>query len=29
MIVCHSFFYKAHPKYLNDAVQMMRDVNDC
>ena len=29
MIVCHSFFYKAHPKYLNDAVQMMRDVNNC
>ena len=29
MIVCHSFFYKAHPKYLNDAVGMMRDVNNC
>lgn len=29
MIVCHSFFYKAHPKYLNEAVQMMRDVNNC
>lgn len=29
MIVCHSFFYKAHPKYLNAAVQMMRDVNNC
>ena len=29
MIVCHSFFYKAHPKYLNEAVQMMHDVNNC
>ena len=29
MIVCHSFFYNAHPKYLNEAVQMMRDVNNC
>ena len=29
MIVCHSFFYKAHPKYLNEAVGMMRKVNDC
>lgn len=29
MIVCHSFFYKAHPKYLNEAVGMMRQVNDC
>lgn len=29
MIVCHSFFYKAHPKYLNEAVNMMRDVNNC
>ena len=29
MIVCNSFFYKAHPKYLNEAVQMMRDVNNC
>ena len=29
MIVCHSFFYKAHPKYLNEAVQMMRNVNNC
>lgn len=29
MIVCHSFFYKAHPKYLNEAVQMMRDVDNC
>ena len=29
MIVCHSFFYKAHPKYLNEAVGMMRAVNNC
>lgn len=29
MIVCHSFFYKAHPKYLNEAVGMMRNVNNC
>lgn len=29
MIVCHSFFYKAHPKYLNEAVNMMRGVNNC
>lgn len=29
MIVCHSFFYKAHPKYLNEAVGMMRRVNNC
>lgn len=29
MIVCHSFFYKAHPKYLNEAVGMMRQVNNC
>lgn len=29
MIVCHSFFYKAHPKYLNEAVGMMRGVNNC
>ena len=29
MIVCHSFFYKAHPKYLNEAVGMMRKVNNC
>lgn len=29
MIVCHSFFCKAHPKYLNDAVGMMREVNNC
>jgi hypothetical protein len=29
MIVSPSFFYKAHPKYLNEAVQMMRDVNNC
>ena len=29
MIVCHSFFYKAHPKYLNETVQMMREVNNC
>lgn len=29
MIVCHSFFYKAHPKYLYEAVRMMRSVNNC
>ena len=29
MIVCHSFLYKAHPKYLNEAVGMMRRVNNC
>ena len=29
MIVCHSFFYKTHPKYLNEAVGMMRNVNNC
>jgi hypothetical protein len=29
MIVCHSFFYKAHPKYLDNAVSMMREVNNC
>ena len=29
MIVCHSFFYKAHPKYLNEAVNMMRKINNC
>jgi hypothetical protein len=29
MIVCHSFFYKAHPKCLNEAVGMMRNVNNC
>ncbi|MBQ3700919.1 MAG: hypothetical protein II886_13605 [Prevotella sp.] len=29
MIVCHSFFYKSHPKYLNEAVGMMRSVNNC
>ena len=29
MIVCHSFFYKTHPKYLNEAVGMMRSVNNC
>lgn len=29
MIVCHSFFYKAHPKYLNEAVGMMRSINNC
>ncbi len=29
MIVLHSFFYKAHPKYLNEAVGMMREMNNC
>ena len=29
MIVCHSFFYKVHPKYLNEAVNMMRKINNC
>ena len=29
MIVCHSCFYKPHPKYLNEAVEMMRKVNNC
>ena len=29
MIVCHSFFYKAHPKYLNKAVNMMCKINNC
>ncbi len=29
MIVCHSFFYKAHPKYLNEAINMMRNINNC
>lgn len=29
MIVCHSFFYKAHPKYLDDAINMMQSINNC
>lgn len=29
MIVFHSFFYKKHPKYLDRAVGMMRDMNNC
>lgn len=29
MIVLFDFFYKAHPKYLNEAVEMMRNVNHC
>lgn len=29
MIVCHSFFYKKHPKYLDNAVGLMRSVNNC
>lgn len=29
MVVCHSLFYKAHPKYLNEAVNMMRGVENC
>ena len=29
MIVCHSFFYKKHPKYLTRTVNLMRCVNDC
>ena len=27
MIVFHSFFYKAHPRYLDHAVGMMRGMN--
>lgn len=29
MIVFHSFFYKKHPKYLDRAVGMMRNMNSC
>lgn len=29
MIVFHSFFYKKHPKYLDRAVDMMRNMNNC
>ena len=29
MIVFHSFFYKKHPKYLDRAVGMMRNMNNC
>jgi len=29
MIVCHSFFYKKSPKYLYNAVGLMRSVNNC
>jgi len=29
MIVLHSFFFKAHPKYLDKAVDMMRKLNGC
>lgn len=29
MIVFHSFFYKKHPKYLDRAVGMMRNMNKC
>lgn len=29
MIVFHSFFYKAHPRYLDRAVGLMRRVNEC
>ena len=29
MIVLHSFFFKAHPKYLDKAVDMMRKLEGC
>ena len=29
MIVFHDFFYKAHPRYLDRAVGLMRQVNEC
>lgn len=29
MIVFHSFFYKKHPKYLDRAVGMLRNMNNC
>ena len=29
MIVLHSFFFKAHPKYLDKAVDMMRKFEGC
>lgn len=29
MIVFHSFFYKKHPKYLERAVGMLRNMNNC
>lgn len=29
MIVLHSFFSKAHPKYLDKAVDMMRKLENC
>lgn len=29
MIVFHGFFYKKHPKYLDRAVGMMRNMNEC
>ena len=29
MIVFHDFFYKAHPHYLDRAVDMMRKINEC
>lgn len=28
MIVCHSFFYKAHPRYLDKAVGLMEKANN-
>lgn len=29
MIVFHDFFYKAHPHYLDRAIEMMQKVNKC
>lgn len=29
MIVFHDFFYKSHPRYLDRAVGLMRQVNEC
>ena len=29
MIVFHNFFYKAHPHYLDRAIEMMQKVNKC
>ena len=29
MIVFHSFFWKKHPKYLDRAVGMLRNMNNC